>query len=197
MHLIFLSILPIQTLTYVIMKLLKKATYAIVFTLVCVSTFQCTSQKTVAAAATFEEQAPFKVKPVYFQEWYAGIKVGGTGLNIFVPVVNKANDVVIDSIYFRSLKGKLTETGGRYSALLRNKTENYTFKTSDSSSDYPFTLEDDECAISYIVNGETKYFKIIQTKELAGTYYENGPPSIYITKSSTVIATLDVEEDDD
>ncbi|WP_339752755.1 hypothetical protein [uncultured Winogradskyella sp.] len=177
------------------MKLLKKATYAMVFAVIVASTFQCASHKEIATT-TFEEQTPFKVKPVYFQEWYAGIKVGGTGINIYVPVVNKTNNVQLDSIYFRNLKGKLIEKGGRYSALLKNKAGDYTFKISESAVEYPFTLLNNECAISYIENGETKYLKISKTSELAGIYYENGPPSIYTTRSSTVIATLDDEHAD-
>ena len=105
---IFLYILPFQILTYIKMKLLKKATYAIVFFVTFAFTFQCASPK-VASTATFEEQAPFKVKPVYFQEWYAGIKVGGTGMNIFLPISEVSENVEIERVYFRNLTGELTQ----------------------------------------------------------------------------------------
>jgi hypothetical protein len=178
------------------MKLLKKATYAIVFFVTFAFTFQCASPK-VATTATFEEQAPFKVKPVYFQEWYAGIKVGGTGMNIFLPISEVSTDVKIDRVYFRNLTGKLTKKDGKYVALLQNKSKHYTFKKAEAPADYPFTLTDNECAISYTENGITKYLKIPSLIEVAGTYYENGPPSIYTKKSSTVIATLDEDIDDE
>ena len=175
------------------MKLLKRAIYAIVFTGIIATSFQCASPK--ETMTTFEEPTSFKVKPVYFQEWYAGINVGGTGINVFVPVVNKRNDITIDSIYFRNLKGKLFIKNDRYFASLKNDSPYYTFKGTEKSDDYPFTLNEQECAISYTENGETKYLKIVNVREMEGTYYENGPPSIYEKRSSTVVATANDEND--
>ncbi len=171
------------------MKLLKKAAYAIVFTAIFVSTFQCANSKEIATT-TFEEQAPFKVKSVYFQEWYAGIKVGGTGINIFLPITDVAENVEIDRVYFRNLTGKLIKKDGNYISLLKNKSPNYTFKKAEASIEYPFTLSDNECAISYIENGKTKYLKIVGINELAGIYYENGPPSIYFKGNSAAMVSL-------
>lgn len=176
------------------MKLLKKATYAIVFAVICGSSFFCAAQKQ-APKVTFEEQAPFKVNPVYFQEWYAGIKVGGTGINIFLPITNVAENVEIDFVYFRNLTGRLNKKDGKYYALLKNKSPHYTFKKSEAPADYPFTLNDNECAVSYIENGVTKYVKLSAKNEVAGTYYENGPPSIYTRSSSTGMASVDDDED--
>jgi len=175
------------------MKLLRKATFAIVLAVVFSFTFQCSSSKSIAT--TFEESASFNVKPVYFQEWYAGIKVGGTGINIFVPVINEAQNITIDSIYFRNLKGKLVKQNGKYLAILKNKSRQYIFKKPEKPSNYPFTLTDNECAISYVENGQTKYYKIANINEVAGTYYENGPPSIYSNNSSTILATTDDDND--
>ena len=175
------------------MKLLKKACFAIIFTGIIATTFQCASPKEVTT--TFIVPTSFKVKSVYFQEWYAGIKVGGTGVNVFVPVVNKRSNITIDSIYFRNLKGKLVVKDDRYFAMLKNNSPYYTFKRNEKSDDYPFTLSDKECAISYVENGETKYLKITKVKEVEGTYYENGPPSIYDKTQSTVIATTDDESE--
>lgn len=178
------------------MKSLKKAAYAIIFTVICASTFQCASPKLVAEV-TYEEQTPFKVKPIYFHEWYSSIKIGETGIIIYAPIVNKANNIELDSIYFRDLKGKLVEKGGRYSALLKNKSGDHKFIISEGNSVQPFVLANDECAISYTENGVTKYLKVPKAKELAGTYYENGPPSIYETRSSSAMASLDADDDGD
>jgi len=173
------------------MKLLKKATYAIVLAFVILFTYQCSGSK----ALKFEESASFKVKPIYFQEWYAGIKIGGTGINVFVPVVNKNDNISIDSVYFRNLKGKLIHKNDRYFAMLKNNSPNYTFKKTEKGIDYPFILTDNECAISYVENGETKYVKVTEVSEVEGTYYENGPPSIYKKTSSTVVATAHEEDE--
>ncbi|APY08518.1 hypothetical protein BWZ20_09485 [Winogradskyella sp. J14-2] len=171
------------------MKNLKKAIYAIVFTFTLSSFFQCASPK--VATTNFEQQTPFTVKSVVFQEWYAGIKVGGTGINIFVPVSNVNDNVVLKDVYFRNLKGKLIKTGNKYTAVLKNPSQNYTFHKAEKPAGYPFDLKDNECVISYSENGQTKYHKIVSLSEVAGTYYENGPPSIYSRGNSNSMATLD------
>lgn len=174
------------------MKLLRKATYAIVVAVVMSSTFQCSSSK--VTTTLFEEQPTFKHDPVYFQEWYAGIKVGGTGINLFFPNLNNDNSVELDSVYFRNLKGKLVKGNGRYMATIKNDSPYYTFKVQEKSDDYPFTLALNECVISYTENGKKKYFKITNLDERAGTYYENGPPSIYEQGRTKGLATVDETE---
>lgn len=171
------------------MNLLKKVTFAIAFAAILSSTFQCASSK--ATPTQFEEQAPFIVKTVSFQEWYSGIKIGTTGLNVFLPVTNVNQNIVIDSIYFRNLKGKLENKDGRYTGVLKNTYKGYKFKKSDRPVDYPFTLLDNECVMSYIENGVIKYYKIKQLNEVAGVYYENGPPSLYVKSTSSGMATVD------
>lgn len=140
---------------------------------------------------TFQPSTTFKVKTISYQEWYAGIKVGGTGLNVFVPIVNKTDNIKIDSVYFRNLKAKLVEDSGRYTAVLKNKSPYYTFKKAERDPNFPFTLEDNECAISFVENGEVKYLKVTDLSEKRGVYYENGPPKIYERKrKSNMIASI-------
>ena len=175
------------------MENLKRAIYAIVFITTFSLMFQCASTK--ETAIVFEEQPPFTVKPVVFQEWYAGIKVGGTGINVFMPISNVDKGVVFDEIYFRNLKGKLIKNEEEYMAILKNPSRHYTFRIAEKPEDYPFNLNDNECVISYIQNGQTKYHKIKALNEVAGTYYENGPPSMYARSNTDVMASLDEEED--
>lgn len=174
------------------MKLLKKATYILVFALIYGTTLPCTAQKSTTRT-TLQKHAPFTVSKGYFQEWYAGIKVGGTGLNIFLPIIDIAENVEIDRIYFRNLEGQLSKKNSRYFAVLKNKSPHYTFKKSEKPADYPFTLKDNECVVSYKENNTIKYFKIKAISEVAGTYYENGPPSNYDNQNSTELASIDDE----
>lgn len=139
-------------------------------------------ESSLKSIPTFQPSTTFKVKTISFQEWYAGIKIGGTGMNVFVPIVNKGDNIKIDSVYFRNLKAKLVEDSGRYTAVLKNKSPYYTFKKAEKDPDFPFTLEDNECAISFIENGEVKYLKVSDLSEKRGVYYENGPPKIYERK---------------
>ena len=168
------------------MNLLRRASYVSALAIVFSFIYQCSSSK--VETSQFESSTAFKVEPIVFQEWYAGLKVGGTGINVFVPVVNKSDDIVIDSIYFRNLKGKLVQKNDKYVAILKNHSPNYTFTIAEKSNDYPFDLSQSECAISFIENGETKYFKTTNLNEVAGIYYENGPPPVNEDALSTVVA---------
>ncbi|WP_282042283.1 hypothetical protein [Winogradskyella flava] len=179
------------------MKRLKKAAHAIVFAIAFSTTFQCFSQKevTITEVQTFELQTPFTIKPVVFQEWYAGIDVGGTGINVFIPISDVKEDVTFNEIYFRNLKGELISENGKYKAVLENPSKLYTFKKAEKPADYPFDLKDNECVLSYTQNGKTKYHKIVSLNEVAGTYYKDGPPSIYSKNSSDGMASVDEEEE--
>lgn len=121
------------------MKNLKKAIYAIVFTCTLSSFYQCASPK--VATTNFEQQPPFTIKPVVFQEWYAGIKVGGTGINVFVPVSNVNEGIVFNEVYFRNLKGKLVKSGNKYKAVLKNPSRHYTFQKPENQQIIRLTLK--------------------------------------------------------
>jgi hypothetical protein len=171
------------------MNLLKKATNATFLCLIFFGCFHCSGQKQIV----IDEQATFQLNEVNFQEWFAGIKVGGTGFNIFLPNITNDEHVVLETIYFRNLTGNLVKGKGIYSATLKNSSPYYTWQYPEKPKDYPFDLGPDECVISYKENGQTKYVKIASLVEKAGTYYENGPPSIYEDSSNSSVATI--EED--
>jgi len=173
------------------MKKLKKAFFAVVCAIAFSSTFQCAGQK-ATTIKTFELQTPFKAKPVVFQEWYAGIKVGGTGINVFIPIAEVKDNVKFNDVYFRNMKGELFENEGKLIAILKNPSKLYTFKKPEKPADYPFDLKDNECVLSYTQNGQIKYHKVVALNEVAGTYYKDGPPSIY-TKSNEGMASVDEE----
>jgi hypothetical protein len=138
-------------------------------------------KRTTRNTNVLEKVATFNVSRVYYQEWYAGIKVGGTGINMFFPIENENPNIIIDSIYFRNLRGKLVKKDKMYFATLKNKSTLYTFKNTRRPRRYPVWLKQNQCAISYIQNGTTKYLKVSHLNEVAGIYYENGAPSIIAT----------------
>lgn len=175
------------------MKLFKKVIFTTALVAAAFTTYECPGQGVVTPK--FETQTPFNVEPVHFQEWYAGIDVGGTGLNVFIPITGINKDVTIDRVYFRNLEGKLEKKNGKYVAVLENASKLYTFKKSERPDDYPFTLLDYECVISYIEDGTTKYHKITKLNEVAGTYYENGPSNLYLNSNTSGMATLDEDVD--
>ncbi|WP_250433681.1 hypothetical protein [Hanstruepera flava] len=152
------------------MKLLKRICIACISCLFLTIIFNCASNK-----YSLEDSVSFQFDRSYYQEWFAGIHVGGTGINLFFPNLNSANSVVIDSVYFRNLKGKLVKDRASYVASLKNKSP---YDTSKTVVDIPFKLLDNECVISYYENGIKKYFKVSNIAEKEGIYYEDGPPEV-------------------
>lgn len=176
------------------MNLLKKATNAIFLCLISFGGFNAFAQKPIVAndkINTLQNNVPFQLNEINFQEWFAGIKVGGTGFNIFLSNITNDDNVVLKTVYFRNLSGQLVKGKGKYSATLKNSSPHYTWQYPEKPADYPFDLAPNECVISYKENGELKYIKVAALIEKAGTYYENGPPSIYENSPNSVIATVD------
>jgi hypothetical protein len=150
------------------MKFFKRVSFCALLSIVITSNYQCPSSK-----LEIQDTAVFQIDRIYFQEWFAGISVGGTGMNMYFPNLNARSNVEMDSVYFRNLKGKLTPGRADYTAILKNKSP---YDTTTAKVKIPFKLLDNECIISYYENGEKKYFKIGNISEKEGIYYEDGPP---------------------
>lgn len=150
------------------MKFLKRIFAISLLCLVFIANSNC-----ARSTYNLEESASFQYDRSYYQEWFAGIDVGGTGFNLFFPNMNSTNRVVVDSIYFRNLKGKLVKDRAAYIASLKNKSP---YDTSKVVVDIPFKLLENECVISYYENGVKKYLKVSNIKEKEGIYYEDGLP---------------------
>jgi len=128
-------------------------------------------------AYKFQKSAPFEYTRAYFQNWTAAIKIGSSGVNFHIANLTPNANVIIDSVYFRKMRGKLSTAKGKYvSQLVKRKpiSEGHTLTT---TGDFPFNIGNRECVVSYRQNGETKYFKITDIIENEGVYYEDGPPS--------------------
>ncbi|WP_226542173.1 hypothetical protein [Neotamlana laminarinivorans] len=140
----------------------------ITITLVTMSFSQC------ASSAKLENQPDFNVGEVYYKTWVAGVKGGGSGVNLFVPILSKTNSVVFDSLYFKNKQVKVEESKnaliiGRFKSDANNKNDiimsnepyaEYGNKLPVNKIKIPFELKDDECILSYTQNGVIKYFKI-------------------------------------
>lgn len=172
------------------MKLFKKAIYAICFVIVFSSTYHCSSPKMAVLPSPHKTPTLKLEEKIVFQEWYAGIKVGGTGINLFIPVVGTNSNLKLDSVYFRNMKGKLIKGDSTYSVVLKNDSPYYEPNPSNEITN-PFGLTPEECMITYNENGKTKYLKASKINERAGTYYDKGHPSLYTTATSSILATVD------
>lgn len=153
--------------------------------------FQCTSTK--VSTHTFQHQTPFNVQTVSFQEWYAGVKLESSGINLYIPIVNVPTNVVIDEVFFRNLKGKLVKQGNAYTAVLKHmpNTSNFTIADQPKQEVSSFNIKPNTCVISYIENGQPKYYKINTLSEVTVAYFETEPLSVYIKPNSESMAALD------
>ncbi|MGV6830228.1 MAG: hypothetical protein ACWA5P_01540 [bacterium] len=153
---------------------------AFVVCIIATTFYHCSSTK-----YQLTEASSIQPSHAYYHEWYVGIKVGGSGFNVYLPNLNSQNNVQVDSIYFRRLKGKLVEGRSRYTAVLSRASKHYDAlsknyqegnKKLNKAVNFPFELKHNECVISYFENGEKKYIKISNLKEKQSIYYEKGAP---------------------
>lgn len=121
------------------------------------------------------DTAPIQYSRAYFQNWTSAIKIGSSGYNFHIANLTPANNIVIDSIFFRNIKGRLIPDKGKYVCQLVKRdpiSKGHTLKT---IKDFPFKISNRTCVISYRENGETKYYKISDVIENEGIYYQDGP----------------------
>ena len=154
------------------MKFLKTTSTLLLMCFILSTTIQCSGSKR-AHKFKVEDQSPLNYTRPYFQEWIAPIKLGTSGANVFLPNLTTKNNTVIDSVFFRQMMGKLEKGRALYSATL---TRVHPDDKQKRAKEFPFDLRSNECVVSYIENGETKYFLIDNIAERAGEYYPDGPP---------------------
>lgn len=137
-----------------------------------------------------EQDSSIDFGEVYCQKWVAGIKEGGSGINLFIPVTKSVSEVQLDSVYFRGKVTKmiLSHDKSHYVGRFQNVIEKSKdiIMSSDPKEEYgnavpqlpekiPFELELTECVISY-KDKKTKYVKIGGIKEKPMLSYPSAPP---------------------
>lgn len=124
---------------------------------------------------TFQKDAPLNLTRAYFNNWTTGVKIGSVGVNVYFANLIPEKNITIDSVYFRKMKGKLKEGKGLYTSRLTKRLTNAEDNALTTTGFFPFKLENRECAISYIEDGVTKYYKVNYLDEKEGVYYPDGP----------------------
>lgn len=130
-----------------------------------------------STAQKIQKSAPIALEGVYCQSWISGVKGGGSGLNLFIPVAQKIpQNMQLDSAYFRGMVAKLELADPNQNLYVARFEETFNQKqdiimSNDPNAEYgnqfprltkkiPFNLKDTECVISYNESNVTKYFKI-------------------------------------
>lgn len=117
-----------------------------------------------------------KLSHAYYYDWTTEIKIGSAGTNIFLANLTAPEGVTIENVYFKKMKVKLNKGRGMYYAHLVRMLPNSKDNRIMTLDDFPFTLSDQECVVSYVEKGITKYFKISNLKEKEGVHYLHEPP---------------------
>ena len=140
--------------------------------------FHCTSPKLL------QEQAPLEFGEVYYETWTAGVKEAGRGIDLYISSMLKPklkHNVVVDTVYFRG-KSALTEIKKQGNTLVY--IAKYTFENNSKPQRKEYDkdietmlsdLNDNECIISYRVNGKLEYYKISNIKERRRIDYPVAP----------------------
>ncbi len=137
---------------------------------------------------TIDKNPPITVSDVYFQAWVAGVKEGGSGVNVYITFHVFLEDIVVKDIYFRK-----NVTKAQISPQIQNQYIGYykTGKTRDiimdsnplkeaqntPSQPFPFNLMDDEVVISYLHNDRVKYARFSDIREEELLAYPQGNPN--------------------
>lgn len=124
-----------------------------------------------STAQKLQKTNPVEFGEVYYQQWVAGVKGGGSGVNIYIPIKSNNNHIVLDSVFFREKVSKLEKINeslvvGRFKSsvnqqkdliLSSNPKDEYGNQVEKSVQDFPFELKSNQCVISYIEDFKTKY----------------------------------------
>ena len=150
------------------MKFLKNAFFFLSLCFIVFLVSQCSS------AQKLQTNAPLQIGECYYQNWIAGIEGGGSGINIYIPIISNVNKIELDSIYFQGKTAKLEFKNeslavGRFITDLNKKKDiimsnepfaEYGNKVNQPSLKQWPTLKNNQCVISYKEGSEIKYFMI-------------------------------------
>jgi len=148
--------------------------------------FNCkTSQEPVLQ---FQSTVPLEITAPYYNSWIAGVQGGGSGINVFLPLKENGN-IVIDSLHFRGEKtavetrdkliiGRFRHSTNQKKDLIMsaNPQDEYNNKRDLIRESSSFNLAQNDCVISYSVNGKRLYYKISNLKKGESVAYPSAPP---------------------
>jgi len=131
-----------------------------------------------SSAQKLQKNVPFKVNQPYYQKWVAGIKNGGSGINVLLPITNLNTKTRVDSLYFRGQKVLLEikpNNPNLYIGRILTKANQNKDYSPKSKADIPFDLKENEAIIIYTENDKKMYYKIENIKGKQAQYYPSMP----------------------
>lgn len=136
----------------------------------------------------FIENPSFKIIDSYYQHWVAGVQGGGSGTNVIIKLDNFAKGVTFKNLFFQGKLAPLKELNINsvgYQASFKGENNNDIIMAGDIINEIsnippvkiPFDLNEKEAVVSYIENGELKFFKISALHEKQMIAYPSTNPN--------------------
>ncbi len=108
-----------------------------------------------------QKESPLKFHKIEVQEWTANNKSGDSGIKMYF-ILPSDIDTVLDSVYYNNLKTNIYKGRNNNTYFANFKVESKRKRTQNNQ--FPFVLKSNECVVSYIQFGKTKYFKYSSVK---------------------------------
>ncbi len=128
-----------------------------------------------------QDESPVAIDEYYFQEWVAGARGAGSGINFTVALKEVPTTITMKDIYFRNMKTELQQgkqapsvfTG--YFKTNLNEPMDLTMNADPKKEygneapkldkkDMPFELQDNEAVISCEEDGKIEYYKLLNVQ---------------------------------
>lgn len=165
------------------MKDIKCFKYLVYLVFLSLAFLNCSSVQKI------QSSIPIEFGDVYYQHWIAGVKGGGSGINVFINVASNKKNIELDSVYFQGKVSKLEEVNnslfiGRFKTtanqredliMSSNPKEEYGNQIHKPKEDIPFELKNNQCIISYMDSDKIKYFMIEDIKKKKLLAYPSAP----------------------
>lgn len=158
----------------------------LIFLSLCFS--NCAGSRTSKSDVIFDPNPPFTIKEAYFQKWMAGIKEGGSGIEINLNFSAIDPNVVIKDIYFRNQIlecRRSVANSNKYVANYSTISKNDVVMDIDPLKEaqntplkqFPFQLEEKEAVVSYLYKGKINYYRISKLSEKEQVAYPQSNPT--------------------
>jgi hypothetical protein len=129
---------------------------------------------------------PVKIKEVYYQNWVAGVRGGGSGTNFHIEFEQQLpKDIMLNQLYFRGNKDSVQKNSESLYVVAFKGTANLE-KGEELSSDAPpsevkkivppISISDDEAVLEFTQKGKRKLYKIKNVTEKEMLAYPSARP---------------------
>ena len=143
--------------------------------------FLATSVTQYSSAQKLEQKAPLVFGEVYFQKRAQAVRDLKSMFTLYIPIKGNPNNIELDSVYFKRMAAKLivspqnqkiyyahfiTKQAFTEDIILSSDVKDeHQNKLSIQKKKIPFKLLPNQCVVSYIQEGEIKFYKISNIKE--------------------------------